>query len=74
MKITVWFVLSTSLIVGCGDTDSHYNLGYDDGYAEGYNTECKVRATAVTGDWDNQDYSRGYQEGRARGVEECRAE
>jgi len=43
------------------------------GYAEGYNTTCKIRATLVEGDWDNKDYSKGYKAGNLAGSTECRA-
>lgn len=63
-----------SLLSACGPSaDSRYDSGYSDGYAEGYNTTCKIRATLVEGDWDDGNYSRGYQNGRADGVADCRA-
>ena len=52
--------------------DEKYNIGYKDGNAEGYNTECKIRATLVRGWWDDKAYSRGYEAGRITGIEECR--
>ena len=60
--------------IGCSpNADSRYDSGYDDGYAEGYNTTCKIRATLVEGDWDDEHYSRGYSDGRVTGSAACRA-
>ncbi len=61
------------VLSGCSDADERYDVGYDDGYAEGYNTTCDIRATLVEGDWDDEDYSRGYAEGRYAGAQECLA-
>ena len=64
----------TLLLASCGpSSDSRYESGRSDGYAEGYNTECKIRATIVEGDWDDKDYSRGYQDGRSDGIADCKA-
>jgi len=61
------------LLQGCGpSSDERYDVGYDDGYAVGYNTTCKIRATMVEGDWKNEAYSNGYEEGYADGERECR--
>ena len=65
------FVGVVALLTGCGDADGRYDTGYRDGYAEGYNTTCKIRATIVEGDWEDADYSRGYEEGRIAGVRDC---
>ena len=43
-----------------------------DGWAAGYNTTCKIRATMIEGDWDSGSYSRGYNDGYADGSYECR--
>ena len=77
MKI-INFVIATAFfsifLSGCGESaDTRYNSGFSDGYAEGYNTTCKIRATMVKGDWDDKHYSRGYQDGRADGAADCRA-
>lgn len=58
-------------LVACSDADERYDTGYSDGYAEGYNTKCKIRSTLVEGDWDNADYSRGYNDGRNAGARDC---
>lgn len=58
--------------IGCGPSaDARYKSGYSDGYAEGYNTTLKIRATLVEGDWKDNNYSRGYQEGRTAGVQDA---
>ena len=67
-------ILLINALAGCIDDDSDERLdeGYSDGYAVGYNTECKIRATLIEGDFDNADYSRGYYAGLADGAEACR--
>ena len=35
------------------DGDERLDAGYSDGYAVGDNTECKIRATLIEGDFDN---------------------
>ena len=65
--------ISSLLLTGCGESSAtRYDSGFSDGYAEGYNTTCKIRATMVKGDWDDEYYSRGYQDGRADGAADCR--
>ena len=63
-----------SALAGCieGDSDERLDAGYSDGYAVGYNTECKIRATLIEGDFDNADYSRGYYAGLIDGAAACR--
>ena len=71
---TIFLVASLLLLTGCGPSaDSRYDSGYSDGYAEGYNTTCKIRSTLIEGDWDDENYSRGYQDGRAAGAANCKA-
>ena len=67
-------LLSTLALVGCKgeNADERLDAGYSDGYAVGYNTECKIRATLIEGDFDNADYSRGYYAGLAAGAAACR--
>ena len=61
-------------LMGCGPSaDSRYDSGYSDGYAEGFNTACKIRATLVEGDWDDENYSSGYRAGNFAGTADCRA-
>jgi len=67
-------LLAALLVAGCKDksADERLDAGYRDGYAVGYNTECKIRATLIEGDFDNSDYSRGYYAGLADGAAACR--
>lgn len=63
------------MLTSCGDSaDSRFDSGYSDGYASGYNTECKIRSTMIEGDWDDKNYTRGYNAGRGDGAADCRAE
>jgi hypothetical protein len=59
------------LLSACSNEDK-FDVGYDDGYAAGYNTTCEIRATMVEGDWDNQSYSRGYKKGYETGSQDCK--
>lgn len=62
------------LLTAClADADERFDAGYNDGYAVGYNTECKIRATMVEGDFDNKHYARGYATGELDGINACRA-
>ena len=56
----------------CDTVKDKYDAGYDDGWAAGYNTTCKIRATMIEGDWDSESYSKGYSDGYADGSYECR--
>ena len=60
-----------AFMIGCESADSRYDYGYDDEYAAGYNTTCKIRATMVKGDWDDEQYSRRYRNGYADGSLAC---
>jgi hypothetical protein len=72
LKTVLIFVLALAL-QGCSPSpDERYDTGYSDGYAEGYNTACKIRATMVEGDWEDENYSRGYRAGNAAGIQACR--
>ena len=67
-------IISTCLATSCFDSaDERYDVGHSDGYAEGYNTTCKIRSTLIEGDWDDKNYSMGYEDGRSQGVAACRA-
>lgn len=58
---------------GCSESgSSRYNSGYRDGYAVGYNTTCKIRATKIKRDWDDKEYSEGYIDGQVNGVLDCK--
>jgi hypothetical protein len=71
----IFAVMFLLFLAGCGPSvDSRFDTGYSDGYAEGYNTACKIRATLVEGDWDDENYSMGYRAGNVAGAEACRSE
>ena len=62
-----------ALLSSCGGADTDWSdVGYDDGYAVGYNTTCKIRATLVEGNWDNEEYMEAYNYGYADGAADCR--
>ena len=66
------------LLTGCNDTEERRteerrDVGASDGYAVGYNTTCKIRATLVDGDFKNKDYAQAYEEGYEEGAAACRA-
>ena len=52
--------------------DERFATGHSDGYAKGYNTECKIKATIIEGDFDNEGYSRGYNAGLVDGANDCK--
>lgn len=47
------------------------DAGYDDGYAVGYNTACKIRSTLIHGDFKNQAYAEAYARGQTDGIQGC---
>lgn len=62
----------TAALCACGESaDSRRDRGYSDGYAEGYNTTCEIRATLIAGEWDDEHYSSGYASGRLDGAAAC---
>ena len=64
--------LSILLLTSCSDSsDSRFDTGYSDGYATGYNTTCKIRATLIEGDWDDEHYTDGYNQGYSAGSYDC---
>ena len=60
------------ILSSCTDPDERYDVGYDDGYAVGYNSTCEIRTTLIEGDFDNSHYQRGYDDGYRAGSEDCR--
>jgi len=72
LKLLALYAFSASALTACGESnDTPYQRGLSDGYAVGYNTTCKIRATLIAGVWDNAHYSRGYADGNAAGVAAC---
>ncbi len=72
VALAIGFVAVGSLQACSQSADERYDVGYDDGFAVGYNTTCKIRATLIDGDWENEAYSRGYREGYSEGERECK--
>ena len=73
----VWWPFAGLLIAaaGCGrSADQSTDVGYDDGYAAGYNTTCEIRTTMIEGAWDDEAYAAAYRSGYADGEAACRAE
>ena len=64
-------VLAAISLTGFGTKPKTFDQGYGDGYAVGYNTTCKVRATHFYGDWDSRAYQNGYASGLRAGVRAC---
>lgn len=73
-----WSVGAAALacaLVSCGgQPEERADVGFDDGYAVGYNTACEIRTTLIEGDFDNKTYAQAYARGRAAGEDACRAE
>jgi len=66
-------IISVALM-GCADRDERADVGYDDGYAVGYNTACQIRATLVEGDFKNEAYAEAYARGQSDGIVACQAD
>lgn len=49
----VWAVaaIMSVALTGCADREERADVGYDDGYAVGYNTACQILKTLVEGDF-----------------------
>ena len=69
----ILLILTISFVISCSESsDSRFDSGYSDGYASGYNTTCKIRATMIEGDWNDKDYSAGYDAGYFDGSTDCK--
>ena len=53
------------------NSEERFDTGYNDGYAAGYNTTCNIRSTLIEGDWENEDYTEGYEYGYSDGSRAC---
>lgn len=74
MRIPLLAAAIALVLSGCWEDEvERFDVGYDDGYAVGYNTTCKIRATLIEGDWGSEAYSRGYNAGYLDGSAECLA-
>ena len=72
-KFLILAAIMITTLSGCvEDSDERFDVGYDDGYAVGYNTECKIRTTLIEGDFDSEHYSSGYNSGIYDGAMACR--
>ena len=71
-SIFITTAICVSSLSACDAFKDKYDAGYDDGWAAGYNTTCKIRATMIEGDWDSESYSNGYSDGYTDGSYECR--
>ena len=65
-------LFALGVVAGCGpSTEKRTDVGYDDGYAVGYNTECEIRATMIDGDFKSAAYSNAYRRGYEQGAAAC---
>ena len=46
-KLPLYFLLLQALLFGCSHDEKTVESGYDDGFAEGYNTQCRKKATST---------------------------
>jgi len=67
----MFFLMLQMMMLGCSHDEKTFETGYDDGYAEGFNTQCEVKKISIFGHWDSPEYSKGYKEGRKDGVRAC---
>jgi hypothetical protein len=71
MKSIILIVLIVLVVRHFNEPEDKYGVGYDDGYATGYNTTCEIKATLIEGDWENESYSNGYNAGYRDGSIAC---
>lgn len=67
-------LITLLLLTACDkgkDNEERADVGYSDGYAVGYNTECKIRVTFIEGDWENKAYKEAYHRGEYDGKTAC---
>ena len=46
-KLFYFFLMSQIILFGCTHDEKTFESGYDDGYAEGFNTQCEVERIAI---------------------------
>jgi len=64
-----YLYLSILFIQACSPSASdNYKSGYNDGYAEGYKTACRIKLSPAKGNWNDENYSKGYGEGQLDGA------
>lgn len=61
-------------LAACSNAEERTDVGYDDGYAVGYNTACEIRATLIDGDFANEHYAAAYARGQSDGIVACQAD
>ena len=66
--------LLSLLMAGCSDRAEREDVGFDDGYAVGYNTACEIRATLIEGDFKSDAYAKAYARGIEAGIAACQAD
>ena len=70
-KLLVYVLLLQTLLLGCTHDEKTVESGYDDGYAEGYSTQCRIKITSIQGHWDSAEYKKGYDMGSRDGIQAC---
>ena len=48
-KLTIIFLMLQIMVLGCSHDEKTFESGYDDGYAEGFNTQCEVSKISIYG-------------------------
>ena len=71
MKLLLIFYVLCVGLSGC-ERRNWADVGYNDGYAVGYNETCKIRATLIEGKWKNKKYAAAYRRGYSDGAIACR--
>ena len=73
MKQKFGLLLVLLIVAGCREEEgTNYDAGHSDGYAVGYNTFCKIRATVIWGKFDYPEYARGYADGEVEGIADAK--
>jgi hypothetical protein len=70
-SLRVLVVVTGVFTAACGDDVDQGDLGYDDGYAVGYNTACEIRTTLIAGNFENNEYATAYGRGQTDGIIAC---
>jgi hypothetical protein len=63
--------VGAALVAACGESVDQADVGYDDGYAVGYNTACEIRTTLISGNFENVEYASAYARGQTDGIIAC---
>ena len=46
-KLSIIFLMSQIILFGCSHDEKTFESGYDDGYAEGFNTQCEISKISI---------------------------